>query len=131
MEYHLLEVENRKYFLKLNPNEIDGVIKILYISNIKYYISDISKYRSNRNRSVKGIYPIGNRRTVEFYENKLNIKDKILFIFDRYLLVLDNMDELMGCLTIIKLLNMDDSKIELIGMEIPNVNLASKIVNAH
>lgn len=154
----LSDYENKKdvtIFSRFNSDEVMGILKIYYIvkpkiSNFIFTITKTSAIISSSNNKYSNFYkdilPYADNRDIYFYIKKYNLNDKIYVIINmlfnnnivkKYLLLLDNMNQLYGCVLGLEIFNIDVSNITKIGniidgeikeIKIPNISFKERIV---
>lgn len=110
---------NVSIFAKLNSDEVIGILKIWYIVKpiMKDFIFTINKTSSSISQSNKysdfyrDILPYSKNRDIDFYVDKYNWNNKVYLIVNvllgkfekEYLLLLENINQLYGCVLAIQM----------------------------
>jgi len=127
-------VPSYKIFIKLNKDELIGLDKILTFFKLKFTISKINYHGSGRIiGSLRGIYPITIEKDLNFYQTRLdNFKDKYFFETKQYLILLDNIDQVDGCILGLQILDKQDEIVSLsrnnTSVRIPIIYLDDKVI---
>jgi len=121
----MIKLKEKKIFIKLNEDELTGFNKILVFFKIKFKINKINYTKMSRIKgSLKNIYPINS--PIKDFNDKYFLETK------EYLFILDNIDQVNGCIFALQLLNRQDEIISLSfdgrKLDIPNIYLENKLI---
>lgn len=138
--------EDITLFAKLNSDEVIGILKVWYIirSMIPHFVFTINKSAAAISLSNKNVYsnyyrdilPYTKNRDLDFYIKKYALHNRIYIVISlllknivkEYLLFLDNMSQLYGCLLAFQIFNVDKGEIidsgDIISGKVQKINIA-------